>query len=121
MDLKLLFDEERLIMGEEQRRDATKADGAEDGGTGEITWCDTLFRRVRLFKAEALIDRNRVFPAEEELLPLYVLIEDRHDWVGEDPRLPVKRQKRRTYVTGPDSVRIRQAAAIAEAYGGEVN
>lgn len=119
MDLKLLFDEERYIKGAEQSRPADlEKDGWEEG---TVTWCDALFRRVRLFKAEALIERNRNEKGGYQRLPLYILIEDRHDWLGADPSFATTSQRRRTYVTGRDSTRIRAAAAIAEAYGGEVN
>ncbi len=123
MDLQLLFDEERIISGPEQSRPATEEEGAgEDEGEGwNITWCDVSFRRVRLFKAEAVIKKNRDSRGGDQDLPLYVVIEDRYSWAGEDPRWPTESQRRRTYVTGPDSVRIRQAASIAESYGGKVN
>jgi hypothetical protein len=122
MELKLLFDEERIIVGEEQSRDATEEDGFEGDGDGwEITWADTLFRRVRLFKVDASISRNRSAHLGLQSFPLYVIVEDVCDWIGEDPQWPISRQKKRTYVTGRDSTRIRQAAAIADAYGGKVN
>ncbi len=122
MDLKVLFDEEHIIDGEEQSRDATEADGLEGGGNGwEITWCDTAFRRVRLFKVDASINRNRDLHGGLQNFPLYLIVEDVYDWIGEDPQWPITRQKKRTYVTGTDAARIRQAAAIADSYGGKVN
>ena len=121
MDLQLLFDEERIINGPEQSRQATEEEGNEEGDKDWlITWCDTDFRRVRLFKAEAFVEKNRDSRGGKEELPLYIIIEDRYTWVGEDPRWPKESQKRRTYVTGSDSTRIRQAVGIAESYGGEV-
>ncbi len=119
MDLKLLFDEERYITGEEQSRPAEEEKDGWEGGS--VTWCDAMFKRVRLFKADAVIKKNRDSKGGDQYLPLYVLIEDRFSWVGEDPRWPVESQRRRTYVTGPASVRIRQAAEIADGYGGAVN
>jgi len=122
MDLQLLFDEERIINGEEQSRQATEEEGNVDGDKDWlITWCDTDFRRVRLFKADAVIKRNRDSRGGFQNLPLYIVIEDRYKWVGEEPRWPKESQKRRTYVTGTDSTRIRQAVGIAESYGGKVN
>ncbi len=120
MELQLLFDEERMISGPEQSRPATEEDGME-GEDWNITWRDVSFLRVRLFKVEAVIKKNRDSRGNNQDLPLYIVIEDRYSWVGEDPQWPVESQRRRTYVTGPDSVRIRQAASIAESYGGKVN
>lgn len=117
--MQLLFDEERHIKGPEKSRPAElEKDGYDDG---TITWCNVLFRRVRLFKAEAVIERNRNERGGYQRLPLYILIEDRHDWLGEDPAFAVTSQRRRTYVTGSDSTRIRAAVAVADGYGGEVN
>ena len=122
MELQLLFDEERIISGEEQSRQATEEEGNEEGDKDWlVTWCNTTFWRVRLFKAEAVIKKNRDSKGGDQALPLYVLIEDRYSWIGEDPRWPTESQKRRTYVTGTDSTRIRQAVGIAESYGGKVN
>lgn len=118
IDLTLLFDEERILEDEEQSR---PADPETDGHDGIITWKDSRFRRVRLFKADAVFKRNRDSRGGNQTMPLYVLIEDSYDWIGEDPKWPKEKQRRRTYVTGPDSKRIRQAAAIAEAYGGKIN
>jgi len=119
MELQLLFDEERYITGEEQSRPAEEEKDGWEGGS--VTWCDVTFRRVRLFKADAVIKRNRASRGGYQPLPLYIVIEDRYSWIGEDPQWPVESQRRRTYVTGSDSVRIRQAASIAEGYGGKVN
>ena len=117
MELKVLFDEEHILEGEEQSRPATE-EGWEDS---LVTWRDVLFRRVRLFKVDAAIRRNRNSRGDLQGFPLYVIVEDVCDWIGEDPQWPVTRQKKRTYVTGTDSARIRQAAAIADSYGGKVN
>lgn len=119
MDLQLLFDEERCIKGEEQSRPAVEETDGWAGGY--ITWCDADFRRVRLFKANAIINKNRDSRGGVQDLPLYLIIEDRCTWVGEDPRWPKESQRRSTYVTGTDSTRIRQAANLAESYGGKVN
>ena len=116
MDLIQLYDEERYIPGEEERREQTE----EEGG-GVITWCSATFKRVRLFKAEAVIKKNRSSRGGYQNLPLYVVIEDTVVWAGEDPKYPNNSQRRRTYVTGPDSTRIRQVVKIAEAYGGTLN
>jgi len=122
MDLQLLFDEERIINSEEQSRPATEEEGNVEGDKDwRITWCDTDFRRVRLFKAGAVIKKNRDSKGGFQNLPLYIVIEDRYTWTGEDPRWPAESQKRRTYVTGTDSTRIRQVVGIAESYGGKVN
>ena len=122
MDLQLLFDEERIISGPEQSRPATEEEGNEEGDVGwRVTWCDTDFRRVRLFRADAVIQKNRDSKGGNQDLPLYLVIEDRYTWVGEDPTWPKESQRRRTYVTGTDSTRIRQVVGIAESYGGKVN
>ena len=118
MDLNLLFDEERMVSSEDKSRPAEEE---KDGHDGEIRWSDTRFRRVRLFKADAVIKKNRDSRGGYQALPLYVLIEDSYDWVGEDPHRPIEKQRRRTYVTGPDSKRIRQAVEIAAAHGGTIN
>lgn len=119
MELVQLFDEERIITGKEQRRKSDESKGELPGYY--ITWADTFFRRVRLFKAEAVFKKNRDEKGGSQELPLYLLIEDDYDWIGEDPRWPIARQRRRTYVTGTDSTRIRQAVKIADGFGGKVN
>lgn len=119
MDLFILFDEERMVASEEKSRPAEEERDGWSGGN--ITWRDTSFKRVRLFKSEAVIKKNRDSKGDSQSLPLYVLIEDSYNWVGEDPRWPAERQRRRTYVTGPDCKRIREAVKIAESYGGKLN
>jgi len=119
MELEPLFDEERYIQGEEHSR---PADEEKDGWSGgDITWADSVFQRVRLFKIDATIKQNRNSGGCRQDLPLYVIVEDSCIWQGEDPRWPTTRQTKRTYVTGPGSKRIRQAAAIADSYGGAFN
>ena len=116
MELVQLYDEERYITGEEQKRLATDE---EEGSY--VTWCDAWFKRVRLFKADAVIKKNRSARGGYQNLPLYIVIEDTVAWVGENPQYPNESQRRRTYVTGPDSSRIRQVVKIAESYGGTLN
>ena len=116
MELVKLFDEERVITGEDQSRERTE----EEGG-GVITWADALFKRVRLFKSKAVFKMNRSAYGHGEAIPLYLIIEDIVSWVGEDPAYSRQRQRKRVYCTGSDSTRVRQAVAIADAYGGKVN
>ena len=119
MELEPLFDEEWYAQGEDQSR---PADEEKDGWSGgDITWADSTFRRVRLFKVDATIRRNKDSKGGQQALPLYIIVEDSYVWEGEDPRWPITRQTKRIYTTGPDSKRIRQAAAIADSYGGEFN
>lgn len=116
MDLIQLYDEARYITGDEERREQTE----EEGG-GFVTWRNVMFKRVRLFKADAVIKKNRSSRGGYQNLPLFVVIEDTVAWIGEDPQYPNESQRRRTYVTGPDSRRIRQVVRIAESYGGILN
>ncbi|GAF73626.1 unnamed protein product [marine sediment metagenome] len=115
MELVKLFDEERIIDGEEQSRSP-----AEDED-GPVTWCDVFFKRVRLFKSEASFKMNRSTYGHNQTVPLYLIIEDDCDWVGEDPAYSRQRQRKRVYSSGSDSTRVRQAVAIADGYGGKVN
>lgn len=116
MELVKLFDEERVVTGKDQSRKLTKKEGG-----GRITWSDTFFKRVRLFKCEARVPQNRNAYGHVQNMPLYLIIEDFCDWVGEDPAYARKRMKKRVYCTGSDSTRVRQAVAIADGYGGRVN
>ncbi|KKK54851.1 hypothetical protein LCGC14_3080530 [marine sediment metagenome] len=113
--MDILYDEENTINSEEQSRPAT---GEEDwDGSGKITWCDNHWLRVRLLKETAHIASNR--DSGQATFPIYLLIEERYSWIGEDPRLPTTRTKKRAYVTGPDSKRIRQAISLLDEFGGE--
>ena len=116
MELVKLFDEERYITGPEERREQTE----EEGG-GVVTWSNGTFKRVRLFKTEAAFKENRSASSAYQRLPLYLLIEDVVAWKGEDPRYPNTSQRKRTYVSGSDSTRVRAAVKIADDYGGKVN
>ena len=116
MDLIKLFDEERVITGKDQHRKLTKKEGG-----GVITWADPFFKRIRLFKYEASFPMNRNAYGHRQNVPLYLIIEDFCDWVGEDPAYSRQRMRKRVYCTGSDSTRVRQAVAIADGYGGKVN
>lgn len=106
MELQTLYDEERSI--------DKQADWTEDK-----TAVDVFYLRVRLFKGIGFA-RNGITTEQH---PVYLLMQDYKSFEG-DPELPGNRlgnkhQKKRAYVQGPDSKLIRQAIAIADAFGGK--
>ena len=85
---------------------------------GEYKGVDMFYLRVRLFKAEVTVRKDILGVGR---VPLYFLLEEYESYEG-DPdthsRGPLKHTKKRTYTTGPDSKRIRQAVAICDSFGG---
>ena len=63
----------------------------------------------------------RLFRLGEEGEEVYLLVQAYESWVGEvgPKRGPRCYRERRTYFTGPDSLRIRHAIARLDAFGGE--
>lgn len=85
---------------------------------GEVEAFQQFCLRVRLFRLTAKDGTYTV-----ETWPVYLLVEqmETYDPVGEElvsGRYPQRYQKLRTYVTGNDSSRIRQAIAVIDAFGG---
>ncbi len=79
---------------------------------------DLFYLRVRLFKAEVVV-RKDILGVDS--IPLYCLLEEYESFEGDpdNDRGPHQHTKTRTYTTGPDSKRIRQAVEIASAFGGK--
>jgi len=85
---------------------------------GEYEGVDVLYLRVRLFKAEAIVQRNIM---GVDRVPFYFLLEEYESFEGdpENHRGPSRHTKKRTYITGPDSKRIRQAVSLCDSFGGK--
>lgn len=103
------------LYDERKTRDMPQTWVREDG---EYKGVDMFYLRVRLFKAEVIV-RKDILGVDR--MPLYFLLEEYESYEG-DPdnhRGQVKHTKRRTYTTGPDSKRIRQAVALCDGFGGK--
>lgn len=107
--MEMLYDEERA---REVPQTWKREDGDHDG-------IDMLYLRVRLLKTVAEVKSNGGLGVER--WPIYFLLEERKSFEGDpaDHRESRKRTRVRTYTTGPDSKRIRQAVALADSLEGK--
>ena len=105
--MEQLYDERRAL---EVPQTWKREDGDEKG-------VDMFYLRVRLFKSEVVVRRDIM---GVDRVPIYFLLEEDESFEGDpqDDRQPRTHSNRRTYTTGPDSKRIRQAVEIASAFGG---
>jgi len=102
--MRLLYDEQHI-----REEPMTYIDA--EGDTQEGVNC--FYLRVRLFKDTI---------SEKDIhCPLYFLHLQHEDYVG-DPEVAAARarfrDKKRTFLSGPDSKRIRDAVAAIDAFGG---
>ncbi len=75
--------------------------------------CDIFYLRVRLFKADV---KDGSF--NPDTWTVYLLSEEQQTFAGKPgpTRRPKTSSRTQTYVTGPDSERIRQAIAILDRF-----
>lgn len=75
---------------------------------------DSFYLRCRLFKFTE--EDQRYATALVERWSAYLLVEDHNSYVGPSPDRPKSHQRRKVYIKGPDSQRIRHAISIIDTF-----